>query len=119
MVLKCFKHDETYVLSVHCTAISLGIKKMHELTPVFINLGRGKDNAIKSVTLLLKLCKENTIEGTTITDHNGKTLEVSSSIFPNTPSIRILRIRETDDFLHSGMMTEDALQMLLKKLNNE
>ena len=114
-----FKHNETYVLSVHCTAISLGIKKMHELTPVFINLGKGKDNAIKSVTLLLKLCKENTIEGTTITDHEGKTLKVSSLIFPNTPSIRILKIEETDDFLHSCMMTEDALQMLLNKLNNE
>ena len=82
-------------------------------------MGNGKDNAIQSVTLLLKLCKENTIQGTTITDHEGKTLKVSSLILPNTPSIRILRIRETDDFLHSGMMTEDALQMLLNKLNNE
>lgn len=112
------KYDETYVLCIDCTATSLGITQNHKLIPITINLGKGKDNAIQSVTLLLKLCKENTIQGTTITDHEGKTLNVSSLTFPNSPSIRILKI-ETDEFLHSCMITEDALQMLLNKLNNE
>ncbi|MBQ2020575.1 MAG: hypothetical protein IIW53_05990 [Rikenellaceae bacterium] len=110
------KYDETYVLCINCTATTLGVKP--NLTPIVINLGKGKDNAIQSVTLLLKLCKENTIQGTTITDHEGKTLKVSSLIFPDSPSIRRLQI-ETDEFLHSCTMTEDALQMLLNKLNNE
>ena len=112
------KYNETYILNVDCTANQLGIKTKTELTSVIINLGKGKDNAIKSVTLLLKLCKENTIEGTTITDHEGKTLNVSSFIYPSAPSIRVLKIG-TDNFLHSCMIAEDSLQMLLNKLNNE
>lgn len=116
--LSKYSPDETYILNVDCTANKLGLNKPSDLKNIFINLGNGKDNAIQSVTLLLKLCKENTIEGTTITDHEGKTLKVSSLIFPHTPSIRILKI-EGDGFLHSCMITEDALQMLLNKLNNE
>ena len=116
--LSKYPPNETYVLSIDCTANKFGLNKPSELKFIFINLGNGKDNAIQSVTLLLKLCKENTIQGTTITDHEGKTLKVSSLIFEHTPSIRILKI-ETDEFLQSCMMTEDALQMLLSKLNNE
>lgn len=108
--------NDTYLLSVHCTANTLGLNKVPKF--VILNLGNGKDNAIQSITLLLEMCRGNTIKGTTITDHEGHVFQVSSSVFPENPRIRLLTI-EQGDFLESCMMTEDALELLLVKLNKE
>ena len=108
--------DDTYILIVDCTANKLGLNKVPKY--VIMNLGNGKDNAIQSITLLLEMCKGNTIKGTTITDHKGNTFQVSSSVFPDSPQIRMLNIGK-EDFLESCIMTEDALELLLVKLNKE
>lgn len=111
------KFNDTYMLGIDCTANSLGLNKVPEI--VIINLGVGKDNAKQSITLLLNMCKGNTIKGTTITDHEGKKFHVYSSTFPDHPSNRILNIQTEDGFMHSCMITEDALQLLLNKLDKE
>lgn len=108
--------DDTYILIVDCTANKLGLNKDPKY--VIMNLGNGKDNAIQSITLLLEMCKGNTIKGTTITDHKGNTFQVSSSVFPDSPQVRMLNI-EKGAFLESCIMTEDALELLLVKLNKE
>ncbi len=115
-IMHKFAPNDTYLLTVDCTANRLGLNKDPKY--VMINLGDGKDNAIQSITLLLEMCKGNTIKGTTITDHKGNTFQVSSSVFPDSPQIRMLSI-ETGKFLESCIMTEDALELLLVKLNKE
>lgn len=108
--------NDTYVLSIECTANRFGLNEIPEF--VIINLGNVKDKAIESVALLLDMCKGNTIEGTTINDHEGNAFQVSSLVFPNHPQTRVLKI-EKGGFLKSCMMTEDALELLLMKLNKE
>lgn len=104
------------MLSIDCTANTLGLNNVPKF--VIINLGVGNDNAKQSITLLLNMCKGNTIKGTTITDHGGKKFQVYSSTFTDHPSNRLLNIA-TDEFMHSCIITEDALQLLLNKLDKE
>lgn len=111
------KFNDTYVLGIDCTANRLGLNKVPEF--VMINLGVGEASAKQSITLLLNMCKGNTIEGTTITDHAGKKFQVSSSTLPDHPSNRLLNIRTEDGFMHSCTITEDALQLLLNKLDKD
>ena len=121
MVADAFRMDkyapnDAYLLAVDCTANKFGLNKVPKF--VIINLGNGKDHAIQSVKLLLEMCKGNTIKGTTITDHDGQTFQVSSSVFPENPRTRLLNI-EKENFMESCIMTEDALELLLMKLNKE
>ena len=116
MILNDFtlgKYNDTYIICINGDKFNFHKEPKY----IIINLGKGKDSAIQSIALLLNMCKNNTIEGTTITDYEGNKFNVSSMIFPNHQQ-RILKI-STDEFMISCFMTEDALEFLLYKLNKQ